>query len=778
MIDELSDHPNRWFLFILTIRDLKFMKNNLLLTTALVAAAFVSTNAYAARQNVAAGEEAVISSVQSSLGDADTQGGAVLNSGKLTVSDGVSFTGNHGLVGGAVSTVDATDKTAVGHNVSFIGNTSEMQGGAVHNQRAVTTIGNNAKFENNTALGYGGGAVYQDTDGTPAGLTIGDNAVFRNNETKASHGGAVMNFNANESSTVTLGAGAVFENNTAAKNGGAVSNWAGSVALGDDASFIGNHAGMNGGAVHNANYGSSASVDFGNNAVFKNNTADGQGGAVYNDGTLNIKSAVFENNKAAGKLNDIHNTGTVNVSDALTLDGGITGNGTTVFAKDSTLTVKNGTTKISNTVINKGAKLNLILANGYAGGSYSLLADGGSLDNEFTIADNMLYNIEAEENGTYTIGKKTAAEIAAASGISGGEAAGLLALTSGRSADNALFNDVAEDVSALIQSSEAKEKRAGLDSLYALMPETAPVIQENETENFNRVFGAVANRLSGKMGAAGNVAAEDGLFKNSALWAQGLFGKAKYDGHDTAKGFDSDVYGIAVGAEKMINDAVKLGIGYAYGESDIDAFRRDIDVDTNMAMLYGEYKPSDWFVNAIGAYGWSDYSEKKNVAGRRVEADYDVNSLGLRIMTGYDMQYQGYSFTPQGGLRYAHIKQDSYRDSAGQRVSGNSLDITTAVAGVSAGKDFALDNGIMLRPEVRLAAAYDLDSDNVNSAVMLPNGAGYIVNGEKLHRFGLEVGAGLAADITSAVAVSLNYEGSFRKDYHDNTGLLSVMYKF
>lgn len=754
------------------------MKNNLLITTALVAAAFFSTEAYASRQNVAAGEEAVISSEQSSLGDKDTQGGAVLNSGKLTVSDGVSFTGNHGSVGGAVSTVDATDKTSIGHNISFIGNISEMQGGAVHNQRAVTTIGNNAKFENNTALGYGGGAVYQDTDGTPASLTIGDNAQFINNKTEASHGGAIMNFNANESSTVTLGKGAVFENNTAAKNGGAVSNWAGNIALGDNASFVANHADGNGGAVHNSDYGKTATVDLGNNTVFKNNTSNGQGGAVYNDGTLNVKSAVFENNTANGELNDIHNTGTVNVAEALTLDGGITGNGTTVFAKDSTLTVKNGTTKISNKIVNNGARLVMNFDNGYTGGSYSLLADGGSLDNEFAIADNALYNIEAGENGTYAIDKKSADEIAMATGISGGEAAALLALTSGRSSDNDLFNHVSEDIGTLMQSSEKKEIRAGLDSVYALMPETAPVIQENETENFNRVFSAVSNRLSGKMGASGNIAAEDRISKNGALWAQGLFGKAKYDGHDNAKGFDSDVYGVAVGIEKMIDDNIKLGIGYAYNQSDIDAGRRDIDIDSNMAMLYGEYKPSDWFINAIGAYSWSDYSEKKNVAGRRVGADYDVDSLGLRVMTGYDMQYQGYNLTPQGGLRYAHIKQDSYRDSAGQHISGNTLDIATAVVGASAGKDFALDNGVTLRPEIRVAATYDLDSDNINSAVLMPNGMSYVVNGEKLSRFGFEAGVALAADINSAVSLSLGYEGRFRDDYHDHSGLLNVTYKF
>lgn len=754
------------------------MKNNLLLTTALVAAAFVSSENCAAGQYVAAGETAVISSGISSLGDENTQGGAVLSSGSLKIADGLSFAGNRGSVGGAVSTVDASGNTEIGNNVSFVGNVSAMQGGALHNQRAVTTIGSNAKFENNTALGYGGGAVYQDTDGTPSAVVIGGNAVFRGNKTETSHGGAVMSFNAGEGAEIALGAGAVFENNAAAKNGGAVSNWGGTAAFGDNASFTGNHADMNGGAVHNSDYGKTAAVDFGSGAVFKNNTAGGQGGAVYNDGTVNIKSAVFENNTAAGRLNDIHNEGSVNVAEALTLDGGVSGDGTVTFASGASLTVKAGKTTVSNKIVNKGAKLNLVFDNGYTGGEYSLLADGGTLDKEFVLADNMLYNVSSDENGVYAIGRKTAGEIAALSGVSGGEAAALLALTSGGSADNAAFDGISNEIGASVQSGDKREMKAALDSVHALMPETAPVLQENETENFNRVFGAVANRLSGKTGTSGNIAAEDGLFKNGALWIQGLFGKSEYDGHGSAKGFDSDAYGIALGAEKMINDNVKLGIGYAYNQSDIDAHRRDIDIDGNMAMLYGEYKPSDWFINAIGAYSWSDYSEKKNVAGRSIKADYDVKSVGLRVMTGYEGRYRGYDLTPQAGLRYTRVKQEAYRDSAGQRVGADTFDVTAAVLGVSAGKEFALNGGVSLRPEIRLAAAYDLDSDNARFAVALPNGAGYVVNGEKLHRFGFEVGAGVSADIMPDVALSVNYEGRFRKDYNDNTGLLSVMYKF
>lgn len=84
------------------------MKNRLLFTTALIAAAFAVSDACAERLVVSSGEEEVVNAEMSANDNSELQGGAILNSGKLTVADGVVFNGNAGSVGGAVSTVDAS----------------------------------------------------------------------------------------------------------------------------------------------------------------------------------------------------------------------------------------------------------------------------------------------------------------------------------------------------------------------------------------------------------------------------------------------------------------------------------------------------------------------------------------------------------------------------------------------------------------------------------------------------------------------------------------------
>ena len=233
-----------------------------------------------------------------------------------------------------------------------------------------------------------------------------------------------------------------------------------------------------------------------------------------------------------------------------------------------------------------------------------------------------------------------------------------------------------------------------------------------------------------------------------------------------------------MGAEKQINGEVKAGIGYAYTNTDIDAFRRDIDVDSHSVFAYGEYKPSNWFVNGIAAYSFSDYDESKNAAGMGIKADYDVETLGLQAMAGYDININDLGLTPEAGLRYNRIKRDDYKDTVGQDVSSRTMDVLTAVAGVSVSKEFKTCSGIRWKPEARLALTYDLTADKDNAVVGLTNGSAYMVEGERLDRFGVEAGAGIAAELNDEWDVSVGYEGRFREDYQDHTGIVNAKYKF
>lgn len=521
-------------------------------------------------------------------------------------------------------------------------------------------------------------------------------------------------------------------------------------------------------------------------------------------GTLNSNvnnAAKFNVTSTSAKLNgnfNVNNNGVVDLgTNKLTVDGNVAFNEGSKLALVFTSKDKVGQIDAKNISINENNTTLDMSFNNPAVANSGVEVQVLNASEEFTgkfakIAENSEYNIEDKGNGLYAISKKSSAP------DEGGDDSGKkddtpavipVADDAGDAWNNLDTGSVKNETTVAVadrltylrnHQTTAAGKQAYEDALTALAPETAPAVQQAATEGANQIFGAVGTRLSGGAVASAKqgMSSGDNPFTKVAVWVQGLFNKAKLDDTSKSKGFDSKTYGTALGVESKISEDVKLGIGYAYSKTDIDGFMRDTDVKTHTAILYGEYKPKNWYVNAIASYGWSDYDEKKNVAGVGVKADWDVEPFALQMMTGYDMYFNGFGVTPEAGLRYIHVKQDKYTDTAGQSVKSDDSDIVTGVLGAKITKSYNLSNGVLLTPEFKAAMTYDISHDNSKSTVTLVNGSSYSVSGKPLNRFGVELGAGVTAELNDNVEVSLGYEGKFRKDYQDHTGLINAKYKF
>lgn len=521
-------------------------------------------------------------------------------------------------------------------------------------------------------------------------------------------------------------------------------------------------------------------------------------------GTLNSNvnnAAKFNVTSTSAKLNgnfNVNNNGVVDLgTNKLTVDGNVAFNEGSKLALVFTSKDKVGQIDAKNISINENNTTLDMSFNNPAVANSGVEVQVLNASEEFTgkfakIAENSEYNIEDKGNGLYAISKKSSAP------DEGGDDSGKkddtpavipVADDAGDAWNNLDTGSVKNETTVAVadrltylrnHQTTAAGKQAYEDALTALAPETAPAVQQAATEGTNQIFGAVGTRLSGGAIASAKqgMSSGDNPFTKVAVWVQGLFNKAKLDDTSKSKGFDSKTYGTALGVESKISDDVKMGVGYAYSKTDIDGFMRDTDVKTHTAILYGEYKPKNWYVNAIASYGWSDYDEKKNVAGVGVKADWDVEPFALQMMTGYDMYFNGFGVTPEAGLRYIHVKQDKYTDTAGQIVKSDDSDIVTGVLGAKITKSYNLSNGMLLTPEFKAAMTYDISHDNSKSTVTLVNGSSYSVSGKPLNRFGVELGAGITAELNDNVELSLGYEGKFRKDYQDHTGLINAKYKF
>lgn len=741
---------------------------------------------------------------------ANNQGGAIWNSGDLTVADGTSFTDNTAGFGGAIWNEGELNFTNTAQ-ITFGKNISTGAGGAIYNKGTIDKL-THVLFQYNEAA-QGGAINNSNLVGENQGGYIGEiaHATFANNDAGNSQGGAIRNqgkigainevlFSANTSgnggafnngtwgSVVESMTGVDFVSNTAIAEdglgqGGAIAN-AGGIALIADSNFSGNQAGKIGGAIANVNPEDDDSSKQQHiklqDVKFTSNVAGQHGGAIYNDthGIIELGGTnTFSGNTADGVGNDIHNLGTITIADGeTTISGGITGTGTLTVADGAVLDI--GTSTLQQGALDMQGTLVAAIVNSDAFGKFDV--------DDFTIGDNAKLDLTLGAVGTYDlgididldqityndtiyqvsvdgsdiiVGTKSVQDVAKDTNLTTNSAAVLVGLMN---SDNYSMN---------IASLNAQSALASGDTEYVeneskkMLPHDTPIAQSVATSVQNQVLSVAANRMSGAsmIGRSGGDLSQ----ADYGIWGQGLINRAKY-----ADKFTGDTKGISVGADALVDGKYTIGIGYAHNETDVDA-TRDTDISSDSIFVYGQYKPTHWYINAALNYTMANYTEEVSAFGINAGAEYDVNSFGGQVMTGYDFAT---GLTPEVGVRYLHISQDDYNNGLSD-ISGSDTDYLTGIAGVKYAFTIESDARLKFRPELRAAATYDFMSDVMTTTIDMPGVASYVLDGERLSRFGGEFGIGLTA-LYNGWEISVNYDLDLHEHYTSQTGMLKFRYNF
>lgn len=717
-------------------------------------------------------------------GNEAAAGAGISNSGTLLL--GAYLNGSSGIV------VDPVDKITFKDNKALKSTAGALYAGGTTKLYANTILFEGNSNNNNGSSGAYGGAIA--LQGGTLDI-LGATNTFNSNHSYATAtgdyatktvkfgGGAIQNRGNTTPSNITIGADEnsinSFTGNTSAMHGGAIharaegaSDVASTVFYGTT-SFTSNEAALNGGAISNSPISGTSTFTFNGDTSFSNNSASGLGGAIYNAGSMTFNGAtVFSGNTDSSGANDIYNAGTINFNGDVTLDGGIVNtDGVLNFKSGTTLTlanVLNGSTIISGGTINANSatvdSTSFVVSEA---GTYTF-ADS-EINGEFVASDslkaamdsNLLYDVTYNNKGTFTVAERSEADIAG--DIIAGGATAQEANTAAAVADADSAHPV---VAAITQALQTGNVAAVAEAAKELAPTTSQQVM-GVAQGIN---GLLSNVTGSRMAALGKSGGD--AFIGGSTWVQGLYNHSKQDASGANAGFSANTKGIAFGIDGKANEALTLGIGYGYTRTDASSQGRKVDVDGHNIFVYGQYQPEQFYVNTMLSYGFSEYTEKKNPMGVAMKAKYDVNTFAANVMTGYDFTS---GITPEGGLRYLRADQETYNDGA-QQISTDASDVLTAVAGVKYTTDVKTENWTF-KPTLRLAATYDVKSDNSKANVNVIGGGNYQITGDRLHRFGVETGVGVTSTVKNW-DLTLEYNGGFRKDFQSHTGMLKAKYNF
>ncbi len=730
-------------------------------------------------------------------------GAVYLTEGDAKISNS-KFINNNAATGGALAagysnkSMTITDTVFEKNFADQVGALGLFSSGKLTN---VKFIGN---YTTDVEGDDGSGALYL---GAKSATGIGGNiseSLFEGN-TSASHAGALgtRNFEVavNELATLDI-SNTTFNKNIAKTNGGAINNhFYHSTTVADavyiaDSHFLSNQAGFGAGIYnhgHDTTQQATGDVQAGaivlNNVTFDGNIATTAGGAIYNERgakiTLTGKNT-FKGNIAAKMSNDIHNLGAVTIANGETnINGGITGTGALTIADGATLNINTAT--VTQESLDLGGTLAMSLLKGgrdngtlYSGkldvktitgdgkvqlnissvGTYDIV-DRGTLAVSQIDYGQIYTGTFNKDTGEVTVVTKSIEEIAKDANLNTETATIVSGLANSDNATASLISLRAQEALANGESAYVEKE------LAKTKPEGKPVAQSVAQSVQNQVVSVAAGRMNPVVGRAGG----DSVDAAYGMWAQGLFNKSKM-GSD----FHGYTRGVAIGADALINKTYTVGIGAAFNNSDVHADGgRHTDIDSTSLFTYGQYKPAEWFVNGTVSYTMSKYDETARSMGVLLSNDHDVDAFGAQLMAGYDFNV---GLTPEIGMRYLHVNQDSYTNAIGDKVGEAKSDLLTGVAGLRYA--FEIENEgseFKWMPELRAAATYDMVSDADVATVTMPGGAAYVVGGDNLSRMGGEFGLGLTMQYRG-LDVSLNYELDLHKDYTSQTGMLKFRYDF
>ena len=328
---------------------------------------------------------------------------------------------------------------------------------------------------------------------------------------------------------------------------------------------------------------------------------------------------------------------------------------------------------------------------------------------------------------------------------------------------------VIEKVNDLLDKAQGKA-----EEIKQILREIAPDASTSGSKTASNTAKSVINVINSRFGGGSPRRGRSGgdyTAGQTAVWAQGMMNYAKLD---TDNGFAAHSNGVAAGFEANFTDSFKAGLGYAYTSTDISTERSTTDVKTHTGFVYGEYKPNKAYINGVVSFGRSDYDD--TTRSLSLTSAYKTDTIAAQIAAGYKAGV----LTPEAAVRFMNVKQKAYTDALGAKMEEKTADTWTGVLGAKIDQNYVLkaNRKIGLSPELKVAATYDFARDDENRTVTLPDGSSYTATGEAMERFGVEAGAGVTVSIANSAEIALTYDGKFKKDYQDHTGMVNLKIKF
>jgi outer membrane autotransporter protein len=245
-------------------------------------------------------------------------------------------------------------------------------------------------------------------------------------------------------------------------------------------------------------------------------------------------------------------------------------------------------------------------------------------------------------------------------------------------------------------------------------------------------------------------------------------------GDNNSRGYDITTGGFTVGADYKVtpNFAVGVSAGYAGTASDLNNGGR-VYVNGGKLGLYSTYFTGGFYVDTAVSGGYNSYDTRRDALQGTARGDTDGGELNVLVNTGYDVKVGGFTFGPTASFQYTYLGIGSFDESGSlsplSLPSQHQDSLRTAI-GFKANYDWKV-GGVVIKPEVRAAWQHEFGDDSyaIESSFQDNPGSLFTVNGPRIGRDSLLLGAGFAVLWNERTSTYLYYDGELaRQNYESN----------
>ncbi|MDF1865113.1 MAG: autotransporter domain-containing protein [Saprospiraceae bacterium] len=270
---------------------------------------------------------------------------------------------------------------------------------------------------------------------------------------------------------------------------------------------------------------------------------------------------------------------------------------------------------------------------------------------------------------------------------------------------------------------------------------------------------------------------------NWALWGRAGASFAEFE-PSGVNGFDSDTYAVSLGIDGDMTDDLRMGVALFYSDTKVDetgtGANSNQDIEGYGALLYGTYRPEDFYVNATVGFGFNEYDSRRNAAGGVNTANYDGTQFMSRVEVGKVFTDGAWDLSPHVGLRFNKVSIDGYTETGPlpTTISRQSLTSLRAVLGVSGRYTHVLEDGAKLIPEAYVRGLQELAGPNDAITGNVVGGGTFISQSTERDKFSYAAGAGLTYEMDDQFSVRFLYDGEFQADYQEHSITAAIRYQF